>query len=119
MKTPPDYKKIILTPEEQQIFNLFKKSDKVFLTVDEYYILADVGLLEYRSDSFEPLEDDFCELSDLGKRFKEYQHIQHKISSKEFFKYIITTAISVLALMKSYVFGIDDIAIYCMKLLKQ
>lgn len=115
MKYTQDYKKIILTPEEQKIFNLFKKSDKVFLTVNEYYTLADVGLLEYRS----VLRDDFCELSDLGKRFKEYQRLQHKITNKEFFKYIITTSIAVLALMKSYGFGIDDIILYCMRLLKQ
>mgnify|MGYP005775263797 FL=1 len=43
---------------------------------------------------------------------------KHLIREK-WIPYIITTVISILALMKSYGFGIDDIFIWCMQQLRQ
>ena len=116
-------KDIVLTPEENEIFMLFKHSDKVFLTVAQYKLLLPTGLikssLNNKTGWFDNLLDGYCEISDLGKRYRESLNLKHKADRSENLKYIITTVIAILALLKSYGAGIDDILIWCMRLLKQ
>ncbi|MCH5343359.1 MAG: hypothetical protein J1E64_04905 [Acetatifactor sp.] len=55
-------------------------------------------------------------ISEAGKAYlSEKKHL----AKEKWIPYIITTVISVLALMKSYGFGIDDIITLCMQLLRQ
>lgn len=55
-------------------------------------------------------------ISEAGKAYlSEKRHL----AKEKWIPYIITTVISILALMKSYGFGIDDIITSCMQLLKQ
>ena len=55
-------------------------------------------------------------ISEAGKAYlSEKKHL----AKEKWIPYIITTVISILALMKSYGFGIDDIITLCMQLLKQ
>lgn len=55
-------------------------------------------------------------ISEPGKSYISER--KHSILGK-WIPYIITTVISLLALAKSYGFGIDDFFIWCMQLLKQ
>lgn len=82
-----DFSKIVLTAEEQEIFTLFKNSDKAFLTVAQYKILSRTGFIKHcingKSDWFDDLSDGICELSDSGKRYKEYLNQKARQSAQQ------------------------------------
>lgn len=51
----------------------------------------------------------------ISEEGKAYLCELNKHSKEKWIPYIITTIISVFALMKSYGYGIDDVIIWCMK----
>lgn len=95
---------------------------------------------EYRIQNPDPLGNQLHYLGTLGyvslvcnyNKYGESSNPRYVISEKgkaflcdrkqqlrgKWIPYIITTLISVLALMKSYGFGIDDVVIWCMQQLE-
>ena len=69
-----------------------------------------------RQAEYYPGEYQSVSISEAGKAYLSER--KHLIKEK-WVPYIITTAISVLALMKSYGYGVDEIFIWCMQQLKQ
>ena len=70
-------KDIVLTPEENNVFKLFKKKDRVFLTTEQYNTLLLSGLIKPgiggKTSWFDDVNDGYCEISDLGKKFRQFQ----------------------------------------------
>lgn len=99
-----------LSPDERKMANFLAENDLV--DIDRQLIPRSNGIrVEFVSGK--PTD---ISISEAGKA---YFSERHKLSRDRWIPYIITTVISILALMKSYGFGIDNIFIWCMQLLKQ
>lgn len=88
-----DYEKIILTEEEQNIFDLFRSSDTAFLTVQQFKVLYRRGLIKQtingKSFWYDDVADGICQLSEKGIYFREFQN--KKLSSAMSLKEISDT----------------------------
>lgn len=78
-----DVTKIVLTEEEQILFNKFQKTDHTELTVSEYKILLHKSPIKDHiggnSGWFSTLpQKGVCEISDIGKDLRAYQLLQKK-----------------------------------------
>ena len=99
-----DYEKILLTNMEQIAFDKFKYSDTSTLTKTEFQMLKAKGLIigsiNGKSDWFDDLpQSGICEISNLGKNLRLYQHNQKILTRKENRRYRINTALSIIALL--------------------
>lgn len=105
MDTTRDYSLIILTNEEQILFDRFKRSDSVCLTKDEFEVLRNrglvKGLLGGKSDFFDLPSSGICEISELGKRLRVYQTRSKKQHVWTEFRAWATLAIALIALIVS------------------
>lgn len=109
---------------DKRQYNMLKKIGKVkfydYTRADHeekeiIFYLARNNYITYASDDNDESKR-LCSISQNGKS----AIYEQKISIRDkWLPYIITTVISILALMKSYGFGIDDLFISCMKLLRQ
>lgn len=101
-----DVTKIVLTEEEQILFNKFRKTDHTELTVSEYKILLHKSLIKDHiggnSGWFSTLpQKGVCEISDIGKDLRAYQLLQKKADRRSSRRYWITTGIAIAALLLS------------------
>ena len=102
-----DYSKIVLTEEQQTIFNKFAKRDKVLLSLDEYNALRKTSLLlpaiNENSTWFGITEGGICELSKYGKAYRTFQKKSLKKEKTESFRFwlplVISNCIAVAALI--------------------
>lgn len=97
-----DYSLVVLSPEEQKLFDLFKNSDEAFLTLEQFNILREKGLvgslLGGKSDMFGDLpQQGICEISNRGKNLRAYQYNVRLKEWKDDKRYRITTGIAVSA----------------------
>lgn len=119
-----DVSKIVLTDVEQCLFDRFRKSDDVELTIDEYKVLLHKGLIKNsiggNSGWFDDLpEKGICSLSDTGKDLRAYQAQQNKVERQSSRRYWITTAIAAIALIKAFMPEISAGLAWLLKLLGQ
>lgn len=103
-----DYSLVVLSPQEQKLFDLFKDSDKAFLTLEQFNILREKGLvngsLGGKSDWFDNLpQQGICEISDRGKNLRAYQYNIKLKEWKDDKRYRITTGIAIAALIISII----------------
>ena len=99
-----EYEKILLSDVEQLAFNKFMYCDTATLSKSEFQILKAKGLIagsiNGKSDWFDDLpQSGICEISDLGKNLRLYQHNQKILTRKENRRYRINTALSIIALL--------------------
>lgn len=102
-----DFSKIVLTEEEQILFDRFSKSDIATFTKEEFFMLKEKGLvrgsLGGKSSWFPEAmpESGECKISQLGKELRVYQKQQDTLARKNDRRYKLTTAIAILALLLS------------------
>lgn len=99
-----DYSKVILTSEEQMLFDKFKYSDEIILSLNDFRVLRNKGLIKSsidgRSDYFDDLPSQgVCTISDFGKNFRAYQALEQMKNKKENRKFLITTMIAGIAVI--------------------
>lgn len=88
-----DYSALVLTVEEQALFDRFKESDTATLTLDEYHILYGKNLngkrlilpeingeIPFYSD--DDIQSGTCKLSQHGKELRVYQDLMRKAEAK-------------------------------------
>ncbi len=103
-----DYSKIVLTRDEQRLFNRFKHADEAVLTRAEFNLLYKKNLVKGaiggKSNWFEDIPaSGTCQISDNGKDLRAFQSgMQHR-NRIENIRYCITTGISVIALITAIV----------------
>lgn len=124
---------IFLTPEQRNFLIKLSKSE----SIDYYLILKDLKianflvdkeLAEFKKERLTRINPDTHKVENYDGRIlsisisesgKAYIAERKSQIRDKWIPYIITTAISILALAKSYGFGIDDVFTWCMRLLKQ
>ena len=102
-----DVSKIVLTGAEQAAFDLFRHTDTVVLTSEQFRLLAAKGLVQKTVDGaavwFSGIPDrGECRLSNLGKDLQAFQLQQKRTARRESRRYWITTVIAIVALIKSF-----------------
>ena len=110
-----NFDKIILTPKERfLLFTLrIQKKRKKDIWKAPYrqlhlYSLISPNYLPERGPEGESITDGTFSLSDNYKRYRAYRR-------EQFFKGKLPVIIALLALLKSYGFGIDDFIFWCMR----
>lgn len=101
-----DVTKIILTEAEQAAFDLFRQTDSVVLTSEQFRLLAQKNLVQKSVDGaavwFTGIPDHGeCCLSQAGKELRTYQLQQKQAVRRQSRRYWITTGIASLALVLS------------------
>ena len=101
-----DVTKIILTEAEQAAFDLFRQTDSVVLTSEQFRLLAQKNLVQKSVDGAAvwvtgiPDHGECC-LSQAGKELRTYQLQQKQAARRQSRRYWITTGIASLALVLS------------------
>ena len=108
----------MLYPRQHHLLKKICRSEKYYFSENEkkiIFYLSSLGFVTVSSENGDRWGNGaikFCKITEAGKIY--LYETWHQLIEK-WIPYIITTAISVLALMKSYGYGIDDIIIWCMK----
>ncbi len=98
-----DYSALSLTPDEKAAFQKFAATDRAILTDAERKCLYRLGFLKGTNGWLEGLpEDGKYELNDDGKRYREFLRSKKSADRKEARRWRITTAIALVALVKSF-----------------
>ncbi len=100
----PDYTKLILTSQEQELFDRFKESDTATLTPEEYHILRKRNLILSEMSGNSPffsddLQSGVCKLSQIGKEFRAYQKKLDEAEHIARIRHWVPVAISAVALI--------------------
>lgn len=98
------------------IYDFTNASEEEKATI-EY--LGQQGYMKYYMDEDEDPRTSKKRRCVIREKGKAYLYERREAKIDKWVPYIITTTISVIALMKSYGLGIDDIFTWCMQLLKQ
>lgn len=98
---------------------LYEYTNSTDEEIEIIHFLAQCGYVRYETDENETsrrMKKKLCRTTQLGKSYIGDQK-QNKVD--KWVPYIITTTISVLALLKSYGYGIENVFIWCKQLLEQ
>lgn len=111
---------ILLTPEEEKIFNKFLYKYEVQLTNEEYELVRRRRIVRTaHNQTYTPPGKTTCILSGLGRNYLAYLYQTSKQEKKDDKRYWITTGIALAALFKSFLPEISAIVASVLKLLGQ
>lgn len=124
---------IFLTPDQLKFLKKLSKTS----SIDYYFLLPDLDIAKFlvkeelatfKKERLTRINPDTHKVENydgkiisisISESGKAYLSERKSYIRDTWIPYIITTAISILALAKTYGFGIDDIFTWCMQLLKQ
>lgn len=98
-----DCEKLILTEQEQRVFDKFKKVNSTELTETEFALLRRKGLVDNEQLLNAIDLTHIVRLSMRGQEFRAYQKLSRKQQHKEDLRYLITTLIALAALIISLI----------------
>lgn len=101
-----EFSNIILTKDEYKILKRLNKQNICIENSNAFNILMYHNFIEQIADNVDENHNlifgGTCKISEYGKRYLTYLKSGHKKIFWEWFRYIITTLIAILALCKSY-----------------
>lgn len=123
---------IYLTKEQFKFLKKLSKIDKLsdipkeinpiirFLEENKFVIVKykEIPTFDFVNQKNKNIKTDIIYVS-IAENGKAYISERKNIFINQWIPYIVTTLLSVLALMKSYGFGVDDLFTWCTQLLKQ
>ena len=101
-----DYSKVVLGDYEQELFDLFRNSDEIQMTLKDFKVLRAKNLVKGafngKSDWFDLQEQNgTVQISGFGKGLRAYQKRQRQQEEKEEKRYKTSTRLSIAAIIIS------------------